>query len=416
MSLIADFRALNRQIRRVLRRRKNRKIVAQLLERQGELPEAHFKAAVYYPDSRGNLYQIRQWFEPMRELAQDYPVVIITRNLVATKLLLEETDIPVHYARTIGEVEAFVSSQRIAAVFYVNHAMRNFQMLRYGEAAHVSISHGESDKPSTSTNQFKAYDHVFVAGQAAEDRIARKLIGYEVSKHVTHTGRPQVNVQYESPGLPRDGRSSVLYAPTWEGDRPSMNFTSILSHGPAVVKALLEDNRYRVIYRPHPRIGTFDAKYRAGHEAVVAMIEEAQQREPEVGHLVDVESRFGWHLAECDVCISDISAVAYDWLATGKPLIMTWPSETEAQPNGGLITMLEPFRREEAPHIVERIAREQAGDLRHKRNEIANYYFGSVEESHMERFLAAARKVIESRLMASALDAPETDEILERTP
>src|SRR5690625_1479140 len=153
MGLFADFRALARQVRRTLRRRKNRKIVAHLLARQGPLPEAHFEAAIYYPDSRANLYQVRQWFEPMKQLSTTHPVVIITRTLVATKLLLEETDLPVHYARTVADVEAFVSSQRLGAIFYVNHAMRNFQMLRYGEAAHVSIRHGESDKPSTSTNQ-----------------------------------------------------------------------------------------------------------------------------------------------------------------------------------------------------------------------------------------------------------------------
>ena len=46
-------------------------------------------------------------------------------------------------------------------------------------------------------------------------------------------------------------------------------------------------------------------------------------------HLVD-EGEYGWQWAFADACLTDISAVAYDWLATGKPLVITDPAEPRA--------------------------------------------------------------------------------------
>ena len=43
----------------------------------------------------------------------------------------------------------------------------------------------------------------------------------------------------------------VWYAPTWEGDRPSIAYGSLASHGVAIIEALLADPSIRIIYRPH---------------------------------------------------------------------------------------------------------------------------------------------------------------------
>ena len=53
----------------------------------------------------------------------------------------------------------------------------------------------------------------------------------------------------------RIGSARVWYAPTWEGDRPSIAYGSLASHGVAIIEALLADPSVRVIYRPHPRTG-----------------------------------------------------------------------------------------------------------------------------------------------------------------
>ena len=65
-------------------------------------------------------------------------------------------------------------------------------------------------------------------------------------------------------------------------------------------------------------------------------------RTPSAGHVVDITGAFGWQVDAADVCVMDISAVAYDWLATGKPLLVTRPAEPRAElPESGLVRELE---------------------------------------------------------------------------
>ena len=215
------------------------------------------------------------------------------------------------------------------AILYVNQNQANFAAMRFADPAHVFICHGESDKDYMSSNQLKAYDRVFIAGTAARERIMRKLIGFDESSLV-EVGRPQVDVDFPGPSLPHDGRTVVLFAPTWEGDRASMRYSSVISHGPAMVRALVATGRHRVIYRPHPRTGISLREAAAAHADVIRVLRDANSADPTAGHVVDVEGGFGWQLAASDVAVMDISAVAYDWLATGKPLLVTRPAEPRA--------------------------------------------------------------------------------------
>ncbi len=114
-----------------------------------------------------------------------------------------------------------LAEQDIRIVLYVNQNTRNFQMFRYGHRWHVFINHGESDKMYMSTNQFKAYDYALVAGEAARARLSRVLWDYDLDRRTFSIGRPQAD--HYSGDLPYepDERTVVLYAPTWEGDRPS---------------------------------------------------------------------------------------------------------------------------------------------------------------------------------------------------
>ena len=125
------------------------------------------------------------------------------------------------------DLERFIGDQDIRVVLYVNQNTRNFQMFRYGRRWHVFINHGESDKMYMTTNQYKAYDYAFIAGRAARERLARVLWDYDLDRRTIEIGRPQAD--HYSGVLPYtpDDRTVVLYAPTWEGDRPSAHYGSI---------------------------------------------------------------------------------------------------------------------------------------------------------------------------------------------
>ena len=66
--------------------------------------------------------------------------------------------------------------------------MLNFQSLIDGRMLHVHVNHGESDKQSMASNNAKAYDRVFVAGEAAVQRHAASLLEFDPSRLV-RTGR-----------------------------------------------------------------------------------------------------------------------------------------------------------------------------------------------------------------------------------
>lgn len=254
------------------------------LRARGALSERG-RIAVYFPDSRVNLYQLRGWYEPLAELAKVWPVVILSRSSSATDVLLDESPLPVEYVSSVSDIESALDRHDIQIVLYVNQNTRNFQMMRYGKRWHVFINHGESDKVYMTTNQFKAYDYALVAGDAAKSRLKRALWDYDVNKRALLIGRPQTDhYSHEVPYTP-DERIVVLYAPTWEGDRAAAAYGSVLTHGVTLVEQLLKSGRYRVIYRPHPRTGVIDPAYGAASRRIISAIAEAnsEDRSAQVG-------------------------------------------------------------------------------------------------------------------------------------
>jgi len=330
MPLRRDLATARKLITNIVRSLRNRRAVARLAPRHPQPAAGSIQIAVYFADTTENLYQIQQWYAPLAELATRWPVAIVARSPGTVLKLWDEAPVPSVYARTIAELEAFISGQDLRIVFYVNQNLRNFQMFRYGRMWHVFVNHGESDKMYMTSNQFKAYDYSFVAGQAALDRLGRKLWDFDVVKKAIAIGRPQTDHIAGSVPYAVDARTVVLYTPTWEGDRPAAAYGSIVSHGRALTDALLASDRHRLIYRPHPRSGVVDPTYRAANASIIRAIARANAVDPSARHIYDGGAELGWQLAAADVAISDISAMIYDRLATGKPLIVTRPSSPAA--------------------------------------------------------------------------------------
>ncbi|WP_377639652.1 CDP-glycerol glycerophosphotransferase family protein [Oryzobacter terrae] len=388
--------------------RARRSVRARLAQRPA-VPDGTVEVAVYFTDGPENLYQLDQWYEPLRRLHERHHVTVLSRNWEATNALLDACPVPVHHAPDIDGVEAFLLRQPVRAVLYVNQNQMNFSAMRFADPAHVFICHGESDKDYMSSNQLKAYDHVFVAGQAARERILRKLVGFDEFRMI-EVGRPQVDVEYPGPTLPADGRTVVLFAPTWEGDRASMRYSSVESHGPALVRSLVATGRHRVVYRPHPRTGIVLRSVRAAHEEVVSLLRAANRADPTAGHVVDTEGGFGWQLAAADVAVMDVSAVAYDWLATAKPLLLTRPAEPRAVvPDVGLTTETELFPAASAGRAAEAVDAAVAHPS-DTHAALVRHYFGDTSPgASMTRFLDACDEVVTSRAAALAVrDAPPT--------
>ena len=311
---------------RIVDRRLSKRISA-----QPPFESQRFKIAVYFADGPVNMYQMRQWYQPLAALAETWPVVVLSRTAGGTVMLMKESSVPVAYVRKVSDLERIIEEQDIRIVLYVNQNPRNFQMMRYGRRWHVFINHGESDKMYMLTNQFKAYDYAFVAGDAALARLNRVLWDYDFTKRALPIGRPQADHFSRDVPYTPDDRTVVLYAPTWEGDRPAAAYGSVATHGVALVTALLASGRHRVIYRPHPRSGVADHEYGAANRRIIAAIATANARDATAQHVYDDGPDLGWQLVAADVAIVDISAMVYDRLATGKPLFVTRPVDSAAE-------------------------------------------------------------------------------------
>ncbi|KQQ68787.1 CDP-glycerol glycerophosphotransferase family protein [Microbacterium sp. Leaf320] len=378
MGAVSDAKKAYRLLKRALASRKAVQRVRRRLADQEPHPAEHYKIAVYFADGAVNMYQMRQWYRPLSELAKRWPVVVLSRSATGADKLLDEDGPPVAFVPTVRDLERFITAQDIRIVLYVNQNTRNFQMFRYGRRWHVFINHGESDKMYMTTNQYKAYDYAFVAGQAARDRLSRTLWDWDIDHRTIEIGRPQADHYSGTLPYTPDARTVVLYAPTWEGDRPSAHYGSIATHGESLVTALLASGSHRVIYRPHPRSGVVDDAYGAAHRRIIADIAAANAADPTAQHVYDDGAELGWQLAAADVAIVDISAMVYDRLAVGKPLMITRPADERASiDTNGYLSDCEWLSADAASDIVAEVERVRADEAAIARLRMwVQHYFG----------------------------------------
>ncbi|WP_285027528.1 CDP-glycerol glycerophosphotransferase family protein [Plantibacter sp. ME-Dv--P-122b] len=416
MGLIRDGRRAVTLAKDLLANRRARAVLAAQMQAAPVIEPGRYKVAVYFADGAVNMYQIRQWYRPLAELSKQWPVLILSRGATAAAKLFEESPIPTAYVRTVVALERMLAEQDIRVVLYVNQNAKNFQMFRYGSRWHVFVNHGESDKMYMTTNQFKAYDYSLIAGQAARNRLERVLWDYDFDKRAIMIGRPQADhYSGELPYTP-DGRTVVLYAPTWEGDRAAAAYGSIASHGVALVRALIATGRHRVVYRPHPRSGVVDPVYASANREIMAALQEANRADASAQHVVDTGADLGWQLAAADAAIVDISAMVYDRLASGKPLMITRPVNPEAEiDTGGYLSACEWLDASDAADIVDGVDRllgdpETVARLQYW----VEYYFGDTTPGvTTARFHSAIEHLMsewERFALAHADGRPELDE------
>jgi len=269
---------------------------------------------LYFPTMQDSLYQLRPWFHALTALDAVHPVVCVFKDSRTARVVRDETGLDCVTLARYGQLDEILSLSDVKLALYVNHDPINFESLRFTSLVHVYLGHGDSDKGVSVSNQVKAYDLCFLAGQAALDRTANAVMLYDAVAHSVLIGQPQLDGAGTVTGSPdADGRRTVLYAPTWEASQPSVSYGSLESHGVPLVRAL--SGTYRVIYRPHPLNGVIRATYAAADAAV-----------RELADRVDTEVTLAQSFADADLLVTDVSAVTLNWLPTGKPLLVTTPT------------------------------------------------------------------------------------------
>jgi hypothetical protein len=278
----------------------------------------------YFADDPTRTYQLVQWLPVLELLDQRHRVGIVVRDLDSAAVVRPRTTLPVFAAPSFPELTELYAQLDARVVLYCNNSILNFQSLLDSRMLHAHINHGESDKQSMASNNAKAYDRVFVAGQAAVQRHATGLMEFDLSRLV-RIGRPQLDLRPESL-LATSERRTVLYAPTWEGDADYNDYTSVDTQGVAITRAILAVPDVRLVYKPHPKVATSDTPaVRDAHRAILDLIERAAAGEPAAGHRAITNGDILAVMPQCDAIVTDVSSVCLDWLylRTDKPVFIT---------------------------------------------------------------------------------------------
>jgi len=282
------------------------------------------EVVVYFADDPPRIYQLRQWLPVFERLDARRPVLVVTRHPETYDELSSLTTLRRVLTPSFRDLMALYQASAHKAAIYVNNSVWNFDSLASRSMVHIHVNHGESDKVCMVSNQAKAYDWVFVAGEAAVCRHRAALPGFDASKLI-RIGRPQLDLRPQ-PVLPPSQHRTILYAPTWEGEENANDYTSIDVYGPAIVAAALAVPDARVVYKPHPRVATTrDPGVEAGHREIVRLLEQAAHRHPAAGHRTETTSDILAIFPGCDLMITDVSSVGLDflYLHTDKPLFIT---------------------------------------------------------------------------------------------
>jgi len=281
----------------------------------------------------------------------------------------------------------------------VNNGWTNFQSLSFQQAVHIHVNHGESDKICMVSNQAKAYDKVFVAGEAAVRRHAAAIAWFDTT-HLVRVGRPQLDLLVASP-LGEFAGPTITYAPTWEGEDDANNYTSVDVYGPRIIEAALAQPGARVIYKPHPRVmSSPDHGVRAGHQQVMSALARAAHPDPTRGHAALPDADVLGILQSTDLLIADVSSVTLDhlYLRPAAPIVLCdRRSNREQLVEDAPIAAVVPIVDENSINSLSTTiaALLDSDPDRDARTGLRNHYFDTLEPGRStERFWSELRQAI----------------------
>ncbi|HEY5980792.1 MAG TPA: CDP-glycerol glycerophosphotransferase family protein [Microlunatus sp.] len=278
--------------------------------------------AVYYGGEHGARYQLGMWLPYLERLGQ--PFVVITREAATVPTIRALTSAPVVVPRTnsaLGTLDTLVVKSMKAA-FYVQGSRANLSFQRYRRLTHVWLNHGDSDKAANFSARHATYDLVLVSGQQGVERYAAHGVTIPPERLLV-VGRPQIErIEVRDEPRPAGAPRTVVYAPTWRGGRPATDYSS-LPLGERIVAALLARGT-TVIFRPHPL--SYADPVDVGLIRRIQQRLDADRRTSGRPHVWGKHAETDWDVADClnaaDGLVTDVSSVASDNLASGKPFAM----------------------------------------------------------------------------------------------
>lgn len=294
------------------------------------LLQASPEVLFYYSRPEPIGYIANVWM-PTLERSKRRAVVLVREHWNAD--LVQTDDLPVVTVVRPGDIERVVPpSVRIA--LYPSNVITNNHLIRLPGIVDVFVGHGDSDKGGSATVLTRIFDEAWVSGPAARDRYHVADVGVR-DEQIREIGRPQLAEirragarRADDADAPAEADYAVLYAPTREGFFSEWEYSSVLSQGRSMLETLLGMPGVRVLFKPHPGTGTDDPAFGEEVQRLKDLVEAAGAPHEVVTGAEGLYQAFN----RADLLVSDISSVITDFLASGKPYVVTNPgSRTDEQ-------------------------------------------------------------------------------------
>ena len=296
--------------------------------------------AVYYAARNGARYQLGMWLPYFERLNRRFIVITCHPSTVPEITELTSAPVLVPKLRSSHGRLWHLAVDSLKAAFYVQNHQANVDMMRFDWMTHIWLNHGDSDKAANYSARHSTFDKIFVSGQQGVDRYAAHGVRIRPEQFAL-VGRPQIErVETRDVPLPAGAPRTVLYAPTWHGGKPNTDYSS-LPLGAQIVDALLARG-VTVIFRPHPH--TYRDPRQTGMAQDIQRRLSADRKTTGRQHVFGRAAESDWDIPacfnHCDALITDVSSVASDFLASGKPMAMV-----AIQQKGGAFRQAIPMAR-----------------------------------------------------------------------
>lgn len=208
----------------------------------------------------------------------------------------------------------------IRAVVFPGFHSAHYRALR-PQMRFYQIHHGMSDKSEFHRNPgWDTCDVNFVAGEKLKQSIERYnrasvvVAGYlKTDKLIQQTiNVPALRKRYRI----SDYERTILYAPTWDDSACKTFLSSLTKISPDQLIEAIPEN-WQLLVRPHPCLYRFSRRALEAWERAASRTSRVIFQSPleaQQDDIVDLST-------VCDVLITDVSAAAYEFLPSGKPLV-----------------------------------------------------------------------------------------------
>ncbi|MET0446830.1 MAG: CDP-glycerol glycerophosphotransferase family protein [Aeromicrobium sp.] len=281
--------------------------------------------AIAYAGYGGGPTHLTMWEEPL--LSAGFPGVVFNYRASYCEYLQENTDLTSPFVQlsrdAIRDLQILIVPT-LKWFFYLHNAKSNLRYMAMRQVKHVWLGHGDSDKPASVFARHADYDILVVSGTAAIERYETAGVHIPREKFAI-LGRPQVQEILPATRPIREiERPVVLYAPTWQGKRKEVNFSS-LRRGPHIVRLLIASGA-DVIFRPHPLSKRYPPLAKIVKRIEGILHYDTDRTNTPGRHVWGDRANVEWSVNDCmnhaDALVSDVSSVVSDWLQSGKPYAM----------------------------------------------------------------------------------------------